>query len=168
MISMEGWTMFCAFLNRGTMHRASSVAVTLFLRAWLVRGCTSPLGYSRAEGKEFQLHSPPSSSLLSPGLPLLPLDPSTPLCIPLPPVASALSLSYLPWIHPPTCLHAQFLPGLATVLTEANRSRSPVQPGDGVVQVSPPPQPCPQRYSSPTTVPSSSCHMLSKVESVAS
>lgn len=98
-----------------------------------MRGCKYPLGFSKAESKqsEPQVHLASFCSLLLPGLSPVPLT-SAPCCphqchpqpVPFP-------LSHLPWVCPPTCLQAQFLPGLATLLTESAHLAS-----NHVVQVS--------------------------------
>lgn len=64
--SLEGWTKFCAYLNRCLMHKASRVAGILFRCAWLVQGCKHQPGYSRAEGKQPWSPGPPIFLLFSP------------------------------------------------------------------------------------------------------
>lgn len=123
--SLEGWTKFCTYVNR-CLSTEILVWPELVLCAWLVRACKHPLGFSKAESKqsEPQVHLASFCSLLLPGL--SPVSLTSALCCPhhCHPQPMPFPLSHLPWICPPTCLQAQFLPGLATLLTEAGRGQS--------------------------------------------
>lgn len=106
-----------------------------------------------------------TSFLLFPGLPLLPPGLYTLLPTPCPPQPVSFPLSCLSWICPPSCLHAQFLPGLATFLPEAHRIQICLAMWPKF-HIPPSPRLCPHSHSSSTTVLSSSCPRFRGVESI--
>lgn len=139
--SLEGWTEDRAFLNRCAMHKASSVAVTLFPWAWLVRSCTHhphPPPHASTEQKANSLsplvHRAPSCSLLGCPHCLLTSTPCRPYhCHPqLMPFPSATSPGLA---LPPASMHNSRLALQQSSLKPAGADL-PTQPGNGVVQAS--------------------------------
>ena len=121
MTRWEGWARFCVYLNRCLMPWVYRVGVTLFLCAQLMTGCTHPPGHSRAEGKQPRPWGLPRSLLLPLALDCPDLCTHHPRhCHPQP---LSLPLGCLSWVCIPARLHAQFLPGLETLLLKAAQSR---------------------------------------------